>query len=696
MSYIINKTDGSILTEVIDGTVDQSATDLTLIGKNASSYGEAFNENFVHLLENFASASQPNHPIAGQLWYDTTDGRLKVYDGNGFKVSGGTLVQGSAPTNPVQGDLWIDSARQLLFFYDGSVWIEASRQYTSSQGVSGFNITTVLDTLNKSHVVVLMYVAQRLIGIFSRDTFTPLTAIPEYTGDIKAGFNIGSTAGLSFNAPVTTASYLKDDQEVLYTPENFFKVEADNTGLGTQTVQNTIPLILGPAQNNDVRVDSNSFSIVSNNSNQSYNFFTLSNGQRKGLTIYNPGTFTLDTTGASGTGSFATLTFSAQDVPPFPIGAVITVAGVTPIGYNGVYTVTGATENTVTYACAATGAQTVAGIITIDINPRVGILTESPAATLEVNGSAIVQGDLTVFGTTTNINSVVVKLDDKNIELASTANPTDSLADGAGFTVKGDTDKTFQWKYSSNVDSQHWASSESINIASGKTYKINEVEILSSSTLGSSVVNSSLTSVGTLTSLAVANLTVNSNTIASTSGNIVLAPPGISTVDVSNKRISSLAAPSAGTDATNKTWVTSAIRTRSVGMSISLNNATGGTLTNPQVVALIQEVFPAGEYDVGTLCRVHCQFTTVTYGAISFTVSDTGSPNIGISRVSVDKNTTSFVSGSNVSVIQDVVASNPINAGDGTVKVTRTIRVYAVNSSNVWELQPGYPAASSV
>ena len=303
---------------------------------------------------------------------------------------------------------------------------------------------------------------------------------------------------------------------------------------------------------------------------------------------------------------------------------------------------------------------------------------------------------LNTFAASTNINSVVVKLDDKNIELASTANPTDSLADAAGFTVKGTTDKTFQWKYSSNVGSQHWASSESINIASSKTYKINEVEILSASTLGSSVINSSLTSVGTLTSLAVANLTVNSNTIASTSGNIVLAPPGISTVDVSNKRISSVAAPSAGTDATNKTWVSSAIRTRSVGMTISLNNATGGTLTNPQVVSLIQEVFPAGEYDQDTICRVHCQFTTVTYSSISFTVSDTGSPNIGISRVSVDKNTTSFVSGSNVSVIQDVVASNPINAGDATVKVTRTIRVYKVNSSNVWELQAGYPAASSV
>ena len=53
MSYIIHKTDGTILTEIIDGAIDQLSTDLTLLGKNANSYGEYWNENFVHVLENF-------------------------------------------------------------------------------------------------------------------------------------------------------------------------------------------------------------------------------------------------------------------------------------------------------------------------------------------------------------------------------------------------------------------------------------------------------------------------------------------------------------------------------------------------------------------------------------------------------------------------------------------------------------------
>jgi tRNA A37 methylthiotransferase MiaB len=68
MSYILNKTDGSKITEIIDGVIDQTTTDLTLIGKNFSSYGEFLNENFIHLLENFSSTAQPNKPITGQLW----------------------------------------------------------------------------------------------------------------------------------------------------------------------------------------------------------------------------------------------------------------------------------------------------------------------------------------------------------------------------------------------------------------------------------------------------------------------------------------------------------------------------------------------------------------------------------------------------------------------------------------------------
>jgi len=110
------------------------------------------------------------------------------------------------------------------------------------------------------------------------------------------------------------------------------------------------------------------------------------------------------------------------------------------------------------------------------------------------SNNLVVTGDLTVNGTTTTVNSTTVTVDDKNLELGSVATPTDSTADGGGITLKGATDKTFNWVNSTDS----WTASEHIDLASGKEFKIAGTSVLSGSTLGSGVTGSSLTSVGTI------------------------------------------------------------------------------------------------------------------------------------------------------------------------------------------------------
>ena len=99
MAYTINKTDGTAITTITDGTVD-TTTSLQLFGKSFSGFGEALNENLVKLLENSASTASPTAPLKGELWFDTTTNQVKVYDGTSFKPTGGAKASSSKPTSP--------------------------------------------------------------------------------------------------------------------------------------------------------------------------------------------------------------------------------------------------------------------------------------------------------------------------------------------------------------------------------------------------------------------------------------------------------------------------------------------------------------------------------------------------------------------------------------------------------------------
>lgn len=279
MTYVLNKTDGSILTELLDNNIDQTSTDLTLIGKNVSNYGELFNENMIKLLENFANSSPPDFPIEGQLWYDTTEGRLKVYDGSGFRTSGGPIVSSITPESFIQGDLWINNSTNQIWFYDGQDLTLAGPLYTLEQGRSGHKVVSIPDIAGNLKTIVKMYVGATLVGVYSKEEFAPnITTNAEgreltnegFTGNIKNGFTPSSITGFKFHLTATKADALVDGSGSLKTTSSFVSTEANSNMAGTLSIQNSTPLILGANQNNEVRVSATSFQMVSNNSGQDF------------------------------------------------------------------------------------------------------------------------------------------------------------------------------------------------------------------------------------------------------------------------------------------------------------------------------------------------------------------------------------------------------------------------------------------
>ena len=287
MTYNINKTDGTLLAQVADSAIDQTSTDITLIGKNVSGYGEYINENFIKILENFASSTQPNNPITGQIWYDTVGGRLKVYNGTGFGVGSGPIVSGSQPTSFVEGDFWIDSINKQLYFYDGTDLTLAGPVYKDTQGKSGFEVVTIVDTVLIEHTVVKLWVGASLLGIFSKDiTFTPLNPIAGFSGPMRRGFNPGTLTGQKFYITASAADAVVSPSGALKTTSSFMLTEENTSTVGTVTIQNSTPLILGPNQNNEIRTSLTLIEHISNNTGQDFKIRTKTGaGLEDALTI---------------------------------------------------------------------------------------------------------------------------------------------------------------------------------------------------------------------------------------------------------------------------------------------------------------------------------------------------------------------------------------------------------------------------
>jgi hypothetical protein len=284
----------------------------------------------------------------------------------------------------------------------------------------------------------------------------------------------------------------------------------------------------------------------------------------------------------------------------------------------------------VTATSFLTGASGSAIRVTSDTISGPATLNIDPAAVGDNTGTVVIKGDLQVDGTTTTVNSTTLTVDDKNIELGSTASPSDATADGGGITLKGTTNKTLNW-----VDStDSWTSSENVDLASGKTYKINGTDVLTSSqVLGKAVPSGTI--VGTSDSQTLTNKTLTSPTLTTP----VLGTPSSGTLtNCTGLPISGLTASTStalgvgsielghATDTTISRVSAGVVAIEGVNVVTTSSTA---TLTNKTLTAYAETVNAHG--NTGTAATLALSsgnvITATLTGNCTFTFSTTGIPS---------------------------------------------------------------------
>jgi hypothetical protein len=205
MAYQVDKFNGTFLVSVDDGTID-TTTDLRFVGKNYAGYGEVQNENFLHLMENFANSSPPPKVVTGQIWFDTANKKLKFYDGTQFRTAGGAEARTTAPSGLTIGDFWFDTSAEQLYAWNGTEYILIGPENAPDTGTSALIPQVVKDTVGVNHSIGKLLSGGDVIAVISKDAFTLNSSLNPITGFsvIKKGINLVNTAG---STGVTTTDH---------------------------------------------------------------------------------------------------------------------------------------------------------------------------------------------------------------------------------------------------------------------------------------------------------------------------------------------------------------------------------------------------------------------------------------------------------------------------------------------------------
>jgi hypothetical protein len=544
MAYTINKTDGTILATVADGQIDNISSDLTLIGKNYSGFGESLNENFVKLLENFANTAQPENPIRGQIWFDVNELKLKVYSGNGFVPVSSATISNTQPTNLGVGDLWFNDVDKQLFFFDGANTILLGPDYSQSQGVSGLRVANILDTLNQNRVITYLYTNGILLGIFSKDSFTPKLPIEGFSGSINPGFNAGTLPGIKFYVTAANSDSLGNQ------PASFYvRNDVDNIINGQLILTSNLGLIIGDANQGQFNVSDGNLTVANIASNKDITLtvrrdviaeqaIKIRSLARK-VNIYEG--------------------ISASEVD---IGGDLTVQG--DLTVNGDLVTINTSTVTVEDKNIVLAKQT--GIVPTDTNAA--------------SGGVILQG----------ATSHVFLWHD--VGQAPTPNSAEAIAGGYNDSLP-------------QLYSGAWNSSEHINLKSGKEFQIDGVTVLSATSLGPGITSiPGVTSFGPQTQFTVDDIFMDGSTIEVTALNtdLNLVIDGSGTLNLGSKKISNLANPTSDQDAATKVYVDNTVRSRSIVLSMDISDG----ISNSGIAILLEQIAPVSEYSSGTIARILC------------------------------------------------------------------------------------------